>query len=368
MRNSGPGAGGPRRRPPDLPPWFVVGAIVVALALSAGAAALVYSTVRGLYGRLDGSAPEVPIISLSPLGSALNPAPPAAAGTPAPAQTWQCATFTRTVTVLLTGIDQRTTDPYDTGPYRTDTMILITLDPLRKTVTMLSIPRDLWVTIPDYGYGRVNNRINTANAFGDGAGYPGGGPALAMKTVQLNLGVRVDHYARVNFTAFEDFIDLIGGIDVVVPYDINDPKYPTGDYNVELYQISAGQHHLNGVEALKYARTRHTIGSDFDRTARQQQVLLAVRDKVMEPNRLPQLLARAPELTQMFRDSVQTDLTLNDVACLAELAKGIPRANIRSASIDENYTLPWKTPEGWDVLLPKRDEIAKMMVDLFGTQ
>ena len=364
MHNSAPAGAVRRKKSALLPRWLVVAMASVAVLASAGAATFAYSTARRMYGRLDGSAPEAPVVDLSPLTSALNPANLAPASTPVPR--FQCGTLTRTVTVLVMGIDQRR-NAAEQGPYRTDTMIVLSLDPLTKRAAMLSIPRDLWVTIPDYGAGRVSNRINTANMFGDAYGYPGGGPALATKTAQLALGIPIDHYVRLNFTAFEDFIDLIGGIDVVVPEDIYDPKYPTEDGNVELYQISAGQHHLDGVQALKYARTRRTVGSDFDRADRQQQVIYAVRDKVMEPNRLPQLLARAPELAEMFADSVQTDFTANEVACLAQIAQDVPRGSIRNAAIDEERTAAWITPEGWEVLVPQRDKIAELMLSLFGT-
>ena len=186
MHTPGPAGAVRRRKPTLLPRRLIVAMIGVAVLASAGVAAFAYSTARRMYGRLDGSAPEGPVVDLSPLTSALNPANLAPASTPAPR--FQCGTLTRTVTVLVMGIDQRR-NAAEQGPYRTDTMIVFSLDPLTRRAAMLSIPRDLWVTIPDYGAGRTSNRINTANMFGDAYGYPGGGPALAMNTVQLNLGI-----------------------------------------------------------------------------------------------------------------------------------------------------------------------------------
>jgi len=147
--------------------------------------------------------------------------------------------------------------------------------PLQGSVGMLSIPRDLWVTIPGYG----ENRINTAHYLGDKNGYPGGGPALAMKTVQYNLGVPVHFYVRVDFDGFRRIVDTLGGIDIEIPQTINDPKYPDENYGYDPFYIEAGLQHLDGDTALKYARTRATAGADFARARRQQQVLFAIREK-----------------------------------------------------------------------------------------
>jgi len=347
-----------KRAPAALPIWFLAGVLGVVLIASVVIGVLVFSAVRSAMG---GGGRTVDVRSLPPATQTAI-----ALGTDVPpASSWNCQSYTNRVTVLVMGIDQRSGNANDIGPYRTDTMILLSLDPLNKTAVMLSIPRDLWVTIPDYGYGRGNDRINTANVYGDVNDYPGGGPALAMKTVQLNLGIPVDHYVRLNFTFFEQFIDQIGGIDIVVPEDIYDPDYPDMYYGTELFQISAGPHHLDGATALKYARTRHTIGSDFDRAQRQQQVIMAVRDKVTSLDMLPQLIPQLPGMYNEFQDSVQTSLSLNDVVCLTQISQGVERANIRSATLDEDYTTNWTTPDGAQVLIPERDKIADLMVALY---
>jgi LCP family protein required for cell wall assembly len=209
------------------------------------------------------------------------------------------------------------------------------------------------------------DRINTANYLGDIRDYPGGGPALAMRTVEHNLGVPVDYYVLVNFTAFENFIDIIGGIDIDVPEDIYDPQYPDGSYGYSPFSIKAGRQHLDGRTALKYARTRHTFGSDFDRARRQQQVILAIRDKMTRFDMVTQLLTQAPELFATFRNSVKTDLTLEQVIGLAGLAQSIPEGGIRSGVIDGKYISEYTTPRGEQVLVPQRDRIGELVDSLF---
>jgi LCP family protein required for cell wall assembly len=257
------------------------------------------------------------------------------------------------VNILLLGIDERQSEE---GPWRTDTMILVTVDPATQSAAMLSIPRDLWVPIPGFQESRINN----AHFFGDVAKYPGGGPALAKKAVQYNLGIPVHYYVRLNFTAFEKLIDLIGGIDVLVDHTIDDPEYPDSGYGYEPFHLDAGQQHLDGRTALKYARTRHDMMGDFGRAHRQQQVMLAVRDKVLTAKMLPQLLPRAGELASTLGNAVQTDLSLQQMLALAKLGSQIDRSRIKSVYIDQTMTLPYETPDKDQVLIPLRDEIRKV--------
>jgi LCP family protein required for cell wall assembly len=267
---------------------------------------------------------------------------------------------TERVNVLLMGIDQRENEQ---GPWRTDTMLVLTIDPVTLSGGMLSIPRDLWVPIPGYEEGR----INTAHYLGDVYDYPGGGPALAAKTVQYNLGVPIHHYARFNFSAFERLVDLIGGVDVFVEAEISDPTYPDEGYGYEPLYIPAGLQHLNGEMALKYARTRHSAGGDFDRAKRQQQVVMAIFEQITRLDLLPQLAQRAPELWQTLQGSVVTDLTLDQVIALAKLATEVKPDNIRYAVVDENYTQFWSTPDGQQVLIPLRDRIRELRDYIFTT-
>lgn len=254
------------------------------------------------------------------------------------------------VNILVLGVDQR---PGESGPWRTDTMMVASVDPESKSAGMLSIPRDLWVELPGYGL----DRINTAYVYGDLNQVPGGGPALAKKTVQYNLGEPIHYYLRVNFAAFQQVIDLIDGVDIYVEREINDPLYPDMNYGYDPLRIPTGWQHMDGTLALKYARTRHG-SSDFERMRRQQQVMLAVRDKVTNLSLLPKLLPRARDLAKTLGNSIQTDLTLDQLLRLAQLGSEIERARIRTASIDETMTSSWTTPQGAMVLVPDRAKMA----------
>jgi LCP family protein required for cell wall assembly len=267
------------------------------------------------------------------------------------------------VTVLLLGIDER---HQETGPFRTDTMLVLTLDPVAKTAGILSIPRDLWVAIPAM---ETEGKINTAHFLGDAYNYPGGGPALAMETVKQDLGIPVDYYIRFNFDSFENVVDAIGGVDLCVAETIDDPLYPAFDnYGYEPLHIDKGCQHMDGALALKYARTRHT-GTDFDRAKRQQQVILAVRDKVTKQNLLPQLAAQAPTLLDELQKSVRTNLSLDQMIQLAKRYADRSQQNIKQATIDENmvvaYTAPTNPPQ--NVLVPIRDKFRELRDQLFNS-
>ena len=254
------------------------------------------------------------------------------------------------VSILILGVDQR---PGERGPWRTDTMLVVSVDPVSKSAGLLSIPRDLWVEIPGHG----SDRINTAYVTGEVTQFPGGGPALAKKTVQENLGEPIHYYLRVNFAAFQQLVDLVGGVDVYVEREINDPAYPDMNYGYDPLRIPAGWQHMDGALALKYARTRHA-SSDFERAHRQQQGMLAVRDKVTRLDLLPELLSRAREIAATLGNSIQTDLTLDQLVRLAQLGNEIDRARICTATIDEAMTRSWTTPQGASVLVPDRAKMA----------
>ncbi len=277
-----------------------------------------------------------------------------------PLPTWE---GTERVNILVMGVDERESEE---GPWRTDTMMILTIDPLTQSGGMLSVPRDLWVPIPGFDEGR----INTANYVGDLYDYPGGGPALAMRTVEYNLGVRIHYYVRVNFRAFIELVDLIGGIDVYVEEEINDPTYPSSDpadpNGFDPLYIPAGWQHMDGRLALRYARTRHG-SSDFERAERQQQVLMAILDKVTRLDLLPQVAPRAAEMWEMLNESVQTDLTLDQIVRLANLATQVSRDSIRAGVIDADYTEMWETPDGQQVLVPVRERIRQLRDYIFTT-
>ena len=261
------------------------------------------------------------------------------------------------VTILLMGIDQR--DSESGQPTRSDTMMLLTIDPASKTMGILTIPRDLWVAIPGLSQ-PMDERINTAHMFGDLYKYPGGGPALAKKTVQYNFGVPVNYYVRVDFHGFEKIVDALGGVNINVDKAIRDDQFPDGDYGVMSLYIPAGPQHMDGQTALRFVRTRHA-DSDFGRTRRQLQFMLAMRDQALKLNILP----KVPSLISQLRESVKTDLTANDIINLARLASQIDSDHIIARSVDETMVSGWVTPQGGDVLIPNRQAIKKVVDEIF---
>jgi LCP family protein required for cell wall assembly len=256
------------------------------------------------------------------------------------------------VTVLVLGIDERSQEE---GPWRTDTMMVLTLEPKSKRAGVLSIPRDLWVPIP----GHKDGRINTAHFLGDLYDYPGGGPALAMETVEYNLGVPVNYFVRVNFEGFVKLVDLIGGIDVYVENTINDPTYPGPNYDYDPLYIEAGWHHFDGEMALKYARTRHG-NSDFDRAHRQQQVMLAILNQVASLKLLPNLAKNASQIYDTLQNAIQTNLALDQMLALGALTVQVKQEDIRFGVINNQCTQTWITPDGAQVEVPIRDKMREV--------
>jgi LCP family protein required for cell wall assembly len=322
-------------------PVFAAGFLIL-LLLGIGAAVLLFlfSWVRGSLAT-QGVAPGLP--------GSTQPSENVHYGFGQLVPTWS---GTGRITVLLLGVDERA---QETGPWRTDTMMLLTLDPVSRRAGVMSIPRDLWVPIP----GHKDGRINTAHFLGDLYAYEGGGPGLAVDTVEYNLGVPIDYYVRINFQAFVTLVDQIGGIDVYVEETISDPLYPDQAYGYDPLYIEAGWQHFDGEVALKYARTRHA-SNDFDRARRQQQVMLAILDRVTSFELLPQLARTAPQLYDTVQSSVSTDLALDQILALGNLAISVDKETIRTGVIDQTCTQPWVTPDGAQVLVPLRDRIREV--------
>jgi LCP family protein required for cell wall assembly len=262
-------------------------------------------------------------------------------------------------TVLLMGLDRR---PGETGlAYRTDTIMLASIDPATKTIGVLSIPRDLYVEVP--GYSELQ-RINSPMVLGE-LRQPGYGPQLMMQTAQYNLGIRIHDYVAVDFNTFITLIDAIGGVDIDVPSPINDLQYPNMNFGYDPLYIPAGMQHMDGTLALKYARTRHG-DSDFQRAQRQQQVMYAVRDKVLNLDMLPQLIIQSPTLWGDLSQGVSTGLSLDQLIQLAWYLKDIPGGSIKTGVVDERYSIFYTTPQGASVLIPDRAKLGNLMVEVFG--
>ena len=261
------------------------------------------------------------------------------------------------ITTLVMGIDRR---PGEEFRSLTDTMIVISVDPIDNTASIMNIPRDMYADIPSVGRGRINTAFNWG--FGRGVGGPAGGAALAIQTVERNLAIKIDHYILLDFTSFIRSVDAIGGIEVNVPEDIYDATYPTMDYGYEVFSVPAGINQFDGETALKYARTRHG-DSDFGRSERQQQVIMAVRDKVLSSG-ADQLLIQLPRLYNEVSEGVRTDLTIGDMMTLATLARDMPAENIKTVVLDYNHFYDYNA-NGQQVLILRNDAVVPIVRELF---
>jgi len=260
-----------------------------------------------------------------------------------------------TVNFLLIGSDKR-----PGTSFRTDTMVIAILRPNEGQVSLISLPRDLWVSIP----GWENQRINTAYQHGISTNYPGGGPGLLKDTIQYNLGIRIDHTAMVDFDGFRQIVDTLGGVDIPVscPYTdwhlINPIYDPQNEDNWSLYTVNPGVIHMDGDLALWYARSRQK-SSDFDRGRRQQEVLRALFTQALQTG----TISRIPELYNNFSSAIETDLGLGDILQLSLYAPRMTSADIRSYYIRPPYVNSWITDSGAYVLLPNQDLLSQLLTE-----
>lgn len=229
--------------------------------------------------------------------------------------------------ILAIGADTRG-DNYNYG--LADVIRLVRIDFVNPKVTVLEIPRDLWVEIPDIAdnlNGQTHEKLNQAYLYGNpGFGYtddPARGPGLLARTLTLNFGAQIDHYAAVNMRTFEKIVNAVDGIDVTLPETV-DGRTAT-DTNKRLL-FPEGTHHLNGTRALTLARIR--IEGGFARADNQNRVLCALRDKLTSPNVLPKI----PELIRSFQGAILTDLSPEQLGQLACIGTQIPSGNIVFAS------------------------------------
>ena len=352
----------PRRNSARLPVWALALLLGLGLLVLILSSVWLFRTVRGFAAASEGIGPDFnPGAGQTGTGQVgpevLAGTPAAQAGTVAPESIpgWS---GTERVNILLLGVDLRCDEE---GPTHSDTIIVATIDPVSQSAALLSLPRDLWVEIPDFGV----NRINQAYFNGQAYEYPGGGPQLAVETVEAFLGVPIDYYAAVDFNAFVEFVDLMGGIVVEVPERIEDPNYPDNCYGYDPFTIEPGLQRLDGQTALKYARTRATFGGDVDRAGRQQQVIMAVRQQATQLDTLPQLLFNAPQLWQSFQDNVSTNLELSEALQLANLVRNLPGENVRNYVLDYTYVYNDTTFDGQQVLVPVREKVRALRDEVF---
>ncbi len=239
------------------------------------------------------------------------------------------------INILLLGTDAR---PRSTV-FRTDTIILLTLNPELGKVNLTSFPRDLYVTLPGWG----TNRINTAWVYG---GYK-----MLSNTFKHNFGITPDYYVLVNFSAFKFIVDTLGGLDVNVGQPLSD--YRAGYWT----NVPKGTVHMDADTVLWYVRSRKT-SNDFARNKRQQEVLQAIFEKMLSMD----AIRRAPEFYEIFKDNVKTDLSFTDmIAWLPLAAKMAEEPNIKHYYINSKQVYDWITPEGAMVLLPNQQAVMQVI-------
>jgi polyisoprenyl-teichoic acid--peptidoglycan teichoic acid transferase len=366
-----------------VPGWLFLAGLAVVVVMTALLSLLAFSVARQV--AIDAGNVGIQIAAVPALVSSQPSVTPVAVATLRPTQATSTSTITSTaqptptldpaadyayqdtrrINILLLGIDQRS-GVDDPGPFRTDTMIVVSVDPLRKSVGVLSIPRDLWVDIPGYKPGR----INTANSTGDSQGYPGGGPALAMETVHQVLGITLDRYLLINFDVFTTLVKTIApdGVQICISQVIDDPKYPDAGTGTMHIHFDPGCQTLDAERLLQYARTRATAGSDFDRAARQQEVLKVLRDKLLSVGGITHFIGQAPALWEQLANSLKTNLTLDEILRLANLMQQIPKENMRFGQINNLYVNLAKTTSGDDVLLLKTNAIRLLLQQIFNPE
>jgi LCP family protein required for cell wall assembly len=342
---------------------IILGALVLAALVTA---VLVFQFVREMISTT--SIVELPGLNIQPVGDSgggsenttqesTSPPPPSSDAPAVALPTWDGASR---VNILIMGLDAADWyTPEREGPPKTDSMILATYDPITKTAAMLSIPRDLWVNIPGFG----QNKINQAYALGEGARVPGGGPALAAKTVEELLGITVHYYAQIDFQAFIDFVNFIGGVCVQVEQPI-ELEIPGKFIDVKL---EPGKACMKGEHLLAYVRNRYVNGSDFDRAHRQQQVIIAIRDKMLSREVQGMILDDPLKIWNIFSSGIQTNIPF-DVA----FKLGLDALKINPAQIGQyvlsppDYVAPATSPDGLqDILKPITSNIRILRDQIF---
>ena len=252
-------------------------------------------------------------------------------------------TYEDMVKIMLFGSDWRP----ESG-YRTDVIMLLAINKDTGAASVVSFPRDLYVTLPGYR----NERLNVAQ--------PLGGFDLTQKTFQYNFGFTPDYYMTTNFQGFVSIIDTLGGVDVYAAYNLYDDCHlPIADSEGKC-SLGPGLIHMDGETALWYVRSRYST-SDFDRTRRAQEVMKAIFERLMSLN----AIARAPDLYSTFRNSVETNISLDVVISLIGFAPDLLSNpdKVHQYAIGPDDVWAWKTPEGAQVLLPNPEKIQPLLTE-----
>ncbi len=254
--------------------------------------------------------------------------------------------------ILLIGVDKRE----GVAGTRNDVNIVVHINPVHRFASMLSIPRDTRVLIPGFDYSKINNAYSLGEQYMSDAG---GGPVLVKRTVERFLDLPIHYWAEVDFQGFERVVDMVDGVTVDVPVPLVDNEYPTEDYGYTRIYFPAGLQHMDGPKALQYARSRHA-DSDIGRNQRQQQVLMALRDRVVRLETLFDL-DRLTELLYQLGDTLRTDMQLDTIWALAQLAPKIDSNNIASYALDWHVLAEISGTTDLDPCVPCVREIVQEM-------
>ena len=255
------------------------------------------------------------------------------------------------VNIVVLGSDRRP----DWSEWHTDAVHVVSIQRDRGEVSVISIPRDVYLYVPGFWM----SRINFADFYGEAYDYEGEGPALVRDTLLYNLGIRVDYFVRTNFDGLIGIVDTLGGVDIPVHCRLSDYwPYPDENGEYPILTMEPGIHHLDGETALWYTRSRMTT-SVFSRDRRQQQVLRAIWHKARDAG----MLSQVPALWRQGRDMVKTDLTLTDILDLAQIAFTLEDQNVRFYNIGADEVTPWTTPYGGGVFLPRWEDIKPILAE-----
>lgn len=256
--------------------------------------------------------------------------------------------------ILLLGSD--TANPNNSG--RTDVILIVSVNRTANTIALLSIPRDLYVYIPGWRTYRINS------AYGHGEQVETGyGPTLLMETIRYNLGLEIDHFARIDFGGFKYLVDAVGGVELSVDCGIQDWRLlapdldPSVEANWTMFTLPVGLHTMDGDLALWYVRSRRT-SSDFDRGRRQQDMLRALWWRVRDLG----LIQQIPEIWGQIAEIVETDLTLQDVLGILPIALQLDNTRLSAFRLQQNrHTRSTYTDNGESVQIPINEEIASLL-------
>lgn len=255
-----------------------------------------------------------------------------------------------TINVLLLGSDAAADDRYA----RTDSIMVASINPDIPSVSLLSFPRDLQIKM----IGHDDDRINTAMEYGNVQNYPGGGVSYLAAVLRKNFGIRIDHFARIDFTGFVMAVDALGGVDVLVECELHetfpDKASPNGRLDLDFYP---GKMTLNGKAALGYSRARYST-SDFDRARRQQKVIRAIMSKALHGN----LLQNALPLYGTFRQNIQTDVGVTDLPAFVDIARRMNDLSMKSRVLSFPAVKNFTRKDGASVLIPA-DDIRSYVIE-----